>query len=106
MRVGFDELDKRILPDMGVKVAFQENAAQDEVTRAGVLVPPAALRGDGGRSYVLIVNGGALERRAVTSGGERGGNILVTAGLSGGESVVIGGPAELADGDRVKEIFE
>ena len=106
VRVGFDELDSRVLPDMGVKVAFQESERQAGEDRGGVLVPPRAIRDGDGRSYVLIVEGGALERRAVTRGGERNGNILVTAGLAGGESVVVSGPAELADGDRVKEIID
>lgn len=36
VRVGFDELDSRILPDMGVKVAFQEPGATPTSGRAGV----------------------------------------------------------------------
>ena len=42
VRVGFDKLDPRILPDMSVKVAFRETTtAPTTVTRA-VLVPKSA----------------------------------------------------------------
>lgn len=103
VRVGFDEIDPRVLPDMGVKVAFQETGSQEQSQRS-VMIPASAVRGDGDRQYVLIVNNGTIERRAISTAGERNGNVRVTAGLNGGEQLVVKGPANLADGDRVKEI--
>ena len=41
VRVGFDQLDPRILPDMGLKVAFQSNEAPAAASRA-LVVPQAA----------------------------------------------------------------
>ena len=102
VRVGFDELDARILPDMGVKVGFQENG-RTEPSAGGVLIPATALREENGRNYVYLVKSGVVERRAVTSGGKRGEEILVTAGLAGNETVIIGGVDGLADGSRVEE---
>ena len=102
VRVGFDELDARILPDMGVKVGFQENG-RTEPSAGGVLIPATALRDENGRNYVYLVKSGVVERRAVTSGGKRGEEILVTAGLAGNETVIIGGVDGLADGSRVEE---
>ncbi|HEY5776770.1 MAG TPA: efflux RND transporter periplasmic adaptor subunit, partial [Xanthomonadales bacterium] len=81
VRVGFDELDPRILPDMGVKVAFQESGDTVSNGRAGVLVPPSALSESGGKQYVLLVVDNLVERRAVATAGERGKDILVTSGL-------------------------
>jgi HlyD family secretion protein len=102
VRVGFDELDPRILPDMGIKVAFQETA-QAEKSAGGMLVPEAAIRKRDGRDTVLVVKDGTVESRAVTTAGTRGTNILVTAGLSTGESVVIDGPPDLIQGAYVRE---
>jgi RND family efflux transporter MFP subunit len=102
VRVGFDQLDPRILPDMGVKVAFQESTG-DRVSQAGMLIPKSALRRRDGHETVLVVADGVVESRAVQSAGERGNDILVTAGLSAGEVVVTRGPPDLAQGDRVKE---
>jgi len=105
VRVGFDELDQRILPDMGVKVAFQE--VERETTGAakasGVLVPLGAIRSSEGRDYVFVINRGRVERRAVATGDAQDKDMLVTSGLSSGEAVVVEGPLELTDGDAVQE---
>src|SRR5204862_2305239 len=63
VRVGFDQLDPRILPDMGVKVAFQ-SAATDSgaAARASVVIPKAALKSADGRNVVWVVRGGRVER--------------------------------------------
>jgi RND family efflux transporter MFP subunit len=105
VRVGFDELDPRILPDMGVKVAFQEAEAEDtgQEQMAGVLVPNSALYRLDGREYVYVVKGGQADRRAVASEDQPGGHVLVISGLSPGESVIVDGPPELTDGAAVRE---
>lgn len=102
VRVGFDDLDPRILPDMGVKVAFQdEGEPQQQAT--GVLVPARALREDEGRTIAWVVNQGRAERRAVATGRRQNDDILVTAGLSSGERVIVNAPAALQEGAPVKE---
>jgi len=103
VRVGFDELDPRILPDMGVKVAFQESGAPATSASAGVVIPQSAIIDDGGRQYVLLVADQVVERRAIATAGERGKDIIVASGLSAGEKVIINPPAGLNSGDRVKE---
>ena len=103
VRVGFDELDARILPDMGVKVAFQEISEGSE-TVGGVIVPSAALRRDDGRDIVLVLNGNVIERRAVQIGNDLGDDVLIIAGLGNGEAVVVEGPSALENGDRVQEL--
>jgi len=101
VRVGFDELDPRILPDMGVKVAFQEERA-DSAPQAGVLLPERALNLDGERTIVWIVRGDVAERRAVSTGGKQDSEVMIVAGLSGGEQIIINAPPEIRDGSRVK----
>ena len=108
VRIAFDELgDPRILPDMGVNVAFLEAGPPPEEAVADAAprlwIPAAALRGDGGARVVFVARGGMVERRAVTTGVEDGGDVEVLAGLSAGERVVVEGPVELADGDRVAD---
>ena len=105
VRIGFDEFgDSRVLPDMGVNVAFleagpPEEAATDAEPR--LWIPSEALRSHGGGGAVFVARGETVERRAVTTGLEDGGEVEVLAGLSAGERVVIEGPPALADGDRV-----
>jgi RND family efflux transporter MFP subunit len=100
VRVGFDDLDERILPDMGVKVAFQEEISGPGVS--GVLVPRDALSERDGREVAFVVEQGAAERRAVATAGTREGDVIVVSGLSDGERVILDAPPELRDGQAVK----
>ncbi len=102
VRIAFDELDPRILPDMGVNVAFLEDEPPEP--RAGatrLLVPAAAGRSRDGRDVVLVLRVDRVERRAVRLGAAVGNQIEVVSGLTAGERVVVEGPEDLADGDRV-----
>jgi multidrug efflux pump subunit AcrA (membrane-fusion protein) len=66
------------------------------------LIPPDAVRDDSGKKIVFIVKDGHLERRAVTTGGTRGTDLEILAGLNAGDSVVVKGPANLRDGQTVE----
>jgi len=56
VRVAFDKLDPRILPDMGVKITFLgEEARQTEKAPSGLMVPQSAIRDDGGQKIVFLV---------------------------------------------------
>ena len=72
VRIGFEKLDPRILPDMGVKVTFLREAGRGR-RRAGAqpvaLVPKTAIRTDGGavvrlRRRAATPSSGARSRRA------------------------------------------
>jgi RND family efflux transporter MFP subunit len=100
VRIGFQKLDPRILPDMGVKVTFLREAdAGDAPLAQGVtLVPQGAVKTDNGASYVYVVRADTVERRAVKTGGTDGDRLEVVAGLKAGDRVVISPPAELREG--------
>jgi len=102
VRITFSRLDPRILPDMGVKVAFlgDEPVRSGASGRSPVLVPQDAVRDDG-RKIVFLVKGDRVERRAVTLDGSRGADAVVVAGLSPGDVVVLKGPSDLRDGQPV-----
>jgi HlyD family secretion protein len=102
VRVGFDKLDNRILPDMGVKVAFQGSTEAAPASRS-ITVPKSAVREEDGRSVAWIVRDGRVERRAITVALKGGDEVTVSAGLSGGERLVVEGADHLSDGARVKE---
>lgn len=106
VRIAFDEPgDPRILPDMGVNVAFLEAGPPPDAPAADAAprlwIPSEALRTDGGAPVVFVARGETVERRAITTGIEDGGDIEVLAGVSAGDRVVVEGPPTLADGDRV-----
>ena len=104
VRIGFEQLDPRILPDMGVKVSFlSERSAEESATpRAKLLVPSSAVRTAEGRSIVFVVRDDRVERRAIGVGAAVGDQVEVLSGVSAGERVVVDGPQTLKDGDKVK----
>ena len=65
VRIGFNALDPRILPDMGVKVTFlrEADAAEAVVAQPMTLVPAAAVRTENNASYVFVVRDQTVERR-------------------------------------------
>jgi HlyD family secretion protein len=104
VRISFDKLDPRILPDMGIKVTFLGDERKEEPgTKAAAipLIPQSAIRDDGGKKVVFLVKEDRLERRAITVGGTRGSDTEVVAGLAVGDTVVVNGPADLHDGQTV-----
>ena len=102
VRVAFDQLDPRILPDMGVKVAFLGDEPTAPVVAGRVLVPRTALREEGGAAAVFVYREGRLERRAVRLGQARGDQHEVIAGLAEGEQIVVTGVNKLRDGQRAR----
>jgi RND family efflux transporter MFP subunit len=104
VRIGFRELDPRILPDMGVKVTFLRpagDAGAAAPTQAVTLVPRAAVRTTGETAHVFVVRGDVVERRAIRVGGTDGDRLEVQAGLQAGDRVVLSPPEALQDGSRV-----
>lgn len=103
VRIAFDKLDPRILPDMGVKVTFLGQEKQDaQKAPAGLFIPQKALHDDGGQKFVFLVNDNRVERHAVTVGTSDGARAQVLAGLTAGDTVVVGGPADLHEGQQVQ----
>jgi RND family efflux transporter MFP subunit len=104
VRIGFEKLDPRILPDMGVKVAFLADAPAPgqapPVPR--VTVPKTAVHSADGKSIVFVLNEDRVERRAVSVGLENGDQVELVSGVRAGERVVVDAPPTLKDGDRVR----
>jgi RND family efflux transporter MFP subunit len=102
VRIAFDKLDPRILPDMGVKVTFLgEQEKQATKAPAGVMVPQNAVREDSGQKIVFLVKGDHVERHAVKVGTANGTQAQILAGLTAGDTVVVGGSTNLRDGEAV-----
>jgi len=103
VRIGFKALDPRILPDMGVKVTFLREAGDTGTPAVAptMLVPKAAVRGEGTAQHVFVIRGDVVERRAITVGGTDGDRLEVVGGLTASDRVVISPPAELRDGMKI-----
>jgi len=103
VRVGFNQLDPRILPEMAVKVAFRETGNGPANASRLVLVPKGAVQSRDGRDVVFVVQNGRAERRAVTVIETQNDDSELNAGVAAGENVVVDPPAGLADGTPVRE---
>ncbi len=109
VRISFDKLDPRILPDMGVKVAFmaeddakRKSAAKNAAPLPTAIVPKSAVRTENGKSYVFLMRDTKIERRGVTLGSDRGSDVEIMAGVNSGDSLVAHGPENLQDGEAVR----
>ncbi|MEZ5558029.1 MAG: efflux RND transporter periplasmic adaptor subunit [Pseudomonadales bacterium] len=91
VRIGLLERDGRVLPDMGVRVAFLESSQQSEAQDSaalGVLVPSAAVAGSGSDRFVFVVEGDRARRQSVIVAGQEGARTRLLGGLSDGDRVV------------------
>jgi len=106
VKVSILDHDSRILPEMGAKVDFlepeQPRGAGAAPARTSIRVPAAALKSDGGATYVWLVREGRLAKRPVTPGPVSGGFLEIRSGLAGGEQLLVGGVDAPAEGMRVK----
>jgi RND family efflux transporter MFP subunit len=113
VRIAFEQLDPRILPDMGVKVTFLRDEAHGDSgaeavasARPATLVPKGAIQMDDVNSYVFAVagdgDGQAVVRKTVKVGDPDGDRVEVLGDLRAGDRVVMSPPPELVDGARVE----
>jgi RND family efflux transporter MFP subunit len=103
VRIAFDKLDPRILPDMGVKVSFLDDEKTSGAAAAAKLtVPKSAIRSADGSQVVYVYRNGVVERRAVKLGNARDNDQEIMAGLNDGDQIVVKGLEGLKDGAKVE----
>jgi len=103
VRIAIKQKDSRIVPDMGVRVAFLDPQPTPSARlMSGVLVPDTAVRADGAAGVVFVYTDGKVERRSVTLGQSVDSLRQVHSGLRDGERVVLSPPESLQDGQAVK----
>jgi HlyD family secretion protein len=93
--------DDYLRPDMNATVNFYNEAKPAEGTASGkrvVIVPRSAVQ----NGSVFVVLNGRAKKISVTVGGATGAGVMVESGLIGGEDLVVSGPADLKDGQRVE----
>ena len=105
VRVGLDQRDSRILPQMGVRVAFlaPDAVADSPAVQQLVVVPADAVSVSGDTGTIFIVHDDTLERRVVQLGGKLAdARQIVLSGLSAGTRVAMADFSLLTDGARVR----
>jgi RND family efflux transporter MFP subunit len=108
VRIGLDQKDQRLVPQMAVRVAFLNQKAADKAGAAqpvpkGVLVPPSSVVQRDGKTVVFTVADGRAQLHSVTPAKlDVGAMKLLPEGVKAGERVVVAPPEALADGMKVK----
>jgi multidrug efflux pump subunit AcrA (membrane-fusion protein) len=108
VRISIDQKDPRILPEMGVRVAFLDDGAKraadsgSAVAAGGVSLPKGAVEVSGDTGVLYVLHGDTLERRAVKLGIADGARIRVLSGVAAGERVAVADPGILKNGMTVR----
>lgn len=104
VRIAFDELDPRILPDMGIKVAFMEYRESNAAEHRGLLlVPRTAVREENGQSILFVVEAQrAVQRMVEQHNSSNNDKVIITSGLKPGETYINDIPEGLSDGDAIE----
>jgi RND family efflux transporter MFP subunit len=104
VRVALEAKDARIVPDMGVRVAFLEHKEPAAVASPkGVLVPATALTQRDGKNVVFVVQGDVARQRTVAPAAQTYGDLrLLPEAVNPGDNVVVSPPASLHDGSAVQ----
>jgi multidrug efflux system membrane fusion protein len=97
LKAAFPNARHRLWPGGFVSIRLQT-----DVTKNAVVVPPAAIqRGPRGPYVFLVGDDNTAKRQLVTIGYEDEQGSVVSAGLKGGDKVVIDGASRLSDGSKV-----
>jgi RND family efflux transporter MFP subunit len=104
VRIAIKAKDARIVPDMGVRVAFLDPrpATPARTAAPAVLVPADAIRAEGAGNVVFVLADDKVAKRDVTLGKTIGTEREVLTGIVAGERVVVAPPPSLSDGDAVR----
>ncbi|RYY74314.1 MAG: efflux RND transporter periplasmic adaptor subunit [Gammaproteobacteria bacterium] len=104
VRVAFENLDPRILPDMGVKVSFLNPEPAEKPkpkVPLGIRVPTTAVRSVDENKFIFVVKDGVLQQRKVKLNASYGSDVYISEGLSAGEDFVVEVSPQLKNGTKV-----
>jgi HlyD family secretion protein len=93
--------DAYLRPEMNARVSFEDPRAGQASVRQ-LLAPRSALFQADGKSAVMAVENGRAVIKLVTAGEEMGGSVRIASGLNGDETLVVGSPAALKSGQRLR----
>jgi RND family efflux transporter MFP subunit len=101
VEVQIETPDEFLWPDMSARITFLDEAETPSGTTTAILVPQSAIRSDDAGTFVWVVRDARAQRVGIATGKDFGEQIQVTSGLTGDETVVVGTPPPLKDGQAV-----
>ncbi len=100
VRIGFDHLDPRILPEMSIRVAFLDDRSNQQL--APFYIPANAVHSQNGRHWVWKIVKGRAVQAEVRVGQIENQEIGVFEGLKAGDWIVVQSAKPLQEGVRVR----
>lgn len=104
VRVKFNAIDSRILPEMSAKVAFLSREVTKAEEQPRTAVSASALADRNGSTYVFIVVQNKAELRKVRTGAKMGDMTEIISGAAAGDKIVLDPPEKLKDNSRIKVV--
>jgi RND family efflux transporter MFP subunit len=103
VRVAFKRRDERVLPEMGARVSFLQDAPADTApARHAVIIPAEAVAANGANGTVFVVHDDKVEQRTVKLGAQSAQGQVVLAGIDAGAKLAIAESGKLSDGEKIK----
>ncbi|MEA5114870.1 MAG: efflux RND transporter periplasmic adaptor subunit [Geobacteraceae bacterium] len=102
VKVRFDEIDRRILPEMSAKVAFLSRPLGNGERKPRITVASAAVAERHGRKVVFVVKDDRVVETPVALGEKLGEAVEIVRGVKVGDRVVQSPDNGLKDGSRIK----
>jgi hypothetical protein len=103
VRVAIKTKDKRILPQMAARVAFQDLPANGAAPTARVTVPAETVQAHGRTGDIFVVkDDDTLEKRSVALGPVSPQSVVILSGVTAGEQLVAGNLSGLHEGEKVR----
>jgi RND family efflux transporter MFP subunit len=101
-KVDFLDKDKRVLPDMSLKVQFLKDSTQVDSSGPKLTVPATAVVTKDGKKMVFLIQGDEVRETPVLLGESVGNGLEVKSGLKDGDKVVLSPADKLKNGMKVK----
>ncbi len=103
IKIRFNEIDERVLPEMGAKVNFlRQNIANEEQKPAKILIPTSSILTVNGKKTVFIVGAGSKATEQIIKTGAIFGEFTeVKQGLMSGTSLIISPIEKLSSGSSI-----
>jgi RND family efflux transporter MFP subunit len=101
VRIAFDVLDPKILPDMGVKVSFLSK--QEKSRGTIIVVRRSGVQDEDGKQAVYLFKNGRAQRQPVKTGEVFENDVQITDGVAAGDKIIVSSSLQpLQDGMRAE----
>jgi len=102
VKVRFDRLDPRVLPEMSARVAFLSRPLTDQESKPFLAVHRDALTEREGMQGIFKMEKGKTQWIPLSSPQYNGDYVLVASPLQAGDQIILKPTSSLAQGDKVK----